>query len=217
MGDFFLLFLVIFILWLLWRWLFPAETSQQMAQRLEREARERREVEKALRLRLEAEAESRKRAEALRAQIFAEYERIKRGTGMERQKFLYLPISPDIHEDMRAFIRAGEFHGEENSPLAYVGYRVGKTSKLPAPDRRRRLTACFQAPIPRELADRYFGWGEPATRRRFTSIIDHISMLADMRRTRPNYKTAVAHWDEDADWFRSEYGALAERLGKAGF
>jgi hypothetical protein len=210
------------------------------------EARRLHQLERASRLeqeRREKQAAERQKAEEVEARRVAENERARlreldeiarrlteekyrrqRGTAAaarhlvedERTSILAVPIAGDIQRDMHAFITAGQFFGEDHSPLAYVGYKVGKTHGLPVQERRRRLRACFQIDTPPQLANKYQTWGPPVTGQRFTSICQHIMMLANMRRERRNYEVAVSDWETDVDWFKAEYGNLAVRLRKVG-
>lgn len=148
--------------------------------------------------RKKAEAEARERAERDRAQ-------------KEHDALVERPIPPDIKRDMRAFLD-GSFVGEDRSPLAYVGYRVGKTRGLPSRERQRRLDVCFRIEIPSDLDPKYQGWGAPATYQRFRSIEKHLKMLADMRSGRSNQRFAVADWEADRTWFQGEYRDLAGLL-----
>jgi hypothetical protein len=157
--------------------------------------RERREEEAR---RKKAEAEARERAERDRAQ-------------KEHDALVERPIPPDIKRDMRAFLD-GSFVGEDRSPLAYVGYRVGKTRGLVSRERQRRLDVCFRIEIPSDLDPKYQGWGAPATYQRFRSIEKHLKMLADMRSGRSNQRFAVADWEADRTWFQGEYRELAGLL-----
>jgi flagellar biosynthesis GTPase FlhF len=205
------------IFWLIWRWLNPQETPEERDERLKREERARQEAAEAARKRQEAEAEARRVAEAERARRQEEEEKARQLVEQERASMLALPIPVDIQRAMREFLAAGEFFGEEHSPLAYVGYKVGKTNGLPVRDRQRRLRACFQIEIPKELAGKYQAWGQPVSYRRFTSMCKHLAMLADMRRQRRNFNVAVADWDADAEWFKAECGEVAQRLRNARF
>ena len=157
--------------------------------------RERREEEAR---RKKAEAEARERAERDRAQ-------------KEHDALVERPIPPDIKRDMRAFLD-GSFVGEDRSPLAYVGYRVGRTRGLASRERQRRLDVCFRIEIPSDLDPKYQGWGAPATYQRFRSIEKHLKMLADMRSGRSNQRFAVADWEADRKWFQGEYRELAGLL-----
>jgi hypothetical protein len=148
--------------------------------------------------RKQAEADAREQAERDKAQ-------------KEHDALVERPIPPDIQRDMRAFLD-GSFVGEDRSPLAYVGYRVGKTRGLPSRERQRRLDACFRIEIPSDLDPKYQGWGAPATYQRFRSIEKHLKMLADMRSGRSNQRFAVADWEEDRMWFQGKFQELAGLL-----
>lgn len=127
----------------------------------------------------------------------------------EHDTLVERPIPPDIKRDMQAFLD-GTFVGEDRSPLAYVGYRVGKTRGLVSRERQRRLDACFRIEIPSDLDPKYQGWGGPATSQRFHSIEKHLKMLADMRGSRSNQRYAVADWEADRTWFQQEYRQIAD-------
>lgn len=142
-----LLIIVAICLWLAWRYWSRREPPEARARRLEAEARARREAE---------EERARKRREAEESAA-----RARRDAEAERDTVLGRSIPPDIQRDMKAFLKAGNFSGEEQSPLAYVGYKVGKTNGLPPWDRQRRLKACFQSEIPRQLSAKYQTWGRP--------------------------------------------------------
>ena len=146
--------------------------------------------------RRKAEADAREQEERDRAQ-------------KEHDALVERPIPPDIKRDMQAFLD-GSFVGEDQSPLAYVGYRVGKTRGLVSRERQRRLDACFRIEIPSDLDPKYQGWGGPATSQRFHSIDKHLKMLADMRGSRSNQRYAVADWEADRTWFQQEYRQIAD-------
>lgn len=140
----------------------------------------------------------------------------KERVGRERSDLLDKPVPPDVQRSMRAFL-SGEFFGEDRSPLAYVGYRVGKTNGLAPWDRQRRLEICFRMDIPSDMPSKYKNWGSPASLRRFEAIAKHLRMLADMRRSRANQRFAVADWDADEEWFQEEFNSMARRFGQYGF
>jgi hypothetical protein len=149
-------------------------------------------------LRKQAESDAREQAERDRTQ-------------KEYDALVQRPIPPDIKQDIRAFLD-GSFVGEDRSPLAYVGYRVGKTRGLNNRERQRRLDVCFRIGIPPDLDPKYRGWGAPATYRRFQSIEKHLKMLANLRSGRCNQRFAVADWEADRAWFQGEYRELAGLL-----
>ena len=189
---------------------------QAAAQRRAADAETRRQAEAQRAQNEELEKNARHLAEEERARQQARTDEARRLVEDERASIRATPIGGDIQRDMREFLSAGHFFGEEHSPLAYVGYKVGKTNGLPVQERHRRLRACFQIEIPRQLADKYQAWGPPVTWRRFTSMVQHITMLADMRRERLNYEVAVSNWEADVVWLKTEYGSLTERLRRVG-
>ncbi len=178
-----------------------------------RKVEERARLEEENRLRLERERaererraeEERRRREKLEAKRRAELERQKQ----ERDALIGRPIPPDVRRDMRAFLE-GHFFGEDRSPLAFVGYRVGKTRGLLPQERQKRLEVCFRIEIPREVAEKYRNWGDPVTSTRFHSIARHLRMLADMRGGQRNMKFAVADWEADLAWFQGEFNAWGQ-------
>lgn len=197
--------------------------AEERAARLEQERRDRQAAEAEARRRADAERArqqeleeaTQRKAEEARARQRDQAAEARRLVEDERASIRATPIAGDIHRDMREFLSAGQFFGEEHSPLAYVGYKVGKTQGLPPHERRRRLRACFQIDIPPQLAAKYQAWGPPVTSQRFTSMCQHITMLADMRRERRNYEVAVSDWEADVQWLAEEYGNLAQRLHNA--
>jgi len=134
----------------------------------------------------------------------------------EREKALARPAPPEIQRSIREF-RAGTFEGEEASPLAYVGYRVGITKGLPVSDRHIRLDYCYYMELPEGLPAKYDSWGKPATWRRFERMHSHLTMLANQRRPLNNYRHAVEHWDLDRNWFKAEFEPTAQRYRKYGY
>lgn len=155
------------------------------------------------------EEETRRKQAEAEARDAAERELVKK----ERDAFVARPIPPDVKRDMQAFLN-GEFVGEDRSPLAYVGYRVGKTYGLSKWDRHRRLDVCFRTEVPNELSSKYQGWGQPGTLDRLSSMTTHLNMLADMRRYRRNYEVAVAEWEQDAEWLEAEFSNLARKFSR---
>lgn len=125
--------------------------------------------------------------------------------------FVTRPVPPDIEQSMRGFL-SGVFIGEDRSPLAYVGYQVGKTHGLPEWDRHRRLDVCFRIEIPDALPPKYASWGRPASVTRLTAMMEHLTMLASMRRKRRNFEVAVAEWEADAQWLRKEFMQTARKF-----
>ena len=145
-----------------------------------------------------------------------EYAKEKIVVDAEREALLSEPVPRDIQRAMSEFAR-GDFSGEDQSPLAYVGYRAGKTAAMSDGARRERLAFCFRATIPQELPAKYQNWGAPATHRRYQAISGHLAMLAGQRRSRSGYRVAVGHWDEDKAWLQAELSSIAQRFGRYGY
>lgn len=135
--------------------------------------------------------------------------------GREFARYLGAPVPSDIKRSMQAFL-AGEFVGSDRSPLAYVGYRVGKTNGLPTRDRERRMQVCFRIDIPAELRRDYASWAGPGSRTRLNAMRAHVRMLAAMRKDRQGYEVAVAEWERDAEWLATELGDLADKFSRHG-
>ena len=113
--------------------------------------------------------------------------------------------------------QAGAFFGEDQSPLAFVGYKAGKTAKMAEAERRQRLEVCFRIDVPACLPVKYRNWGAPATLQRYQKIHQHLHMLAGQRRGRRGYEVAVHHWDSDRGWLLSAIGETARRYGRYGY
>lgn len=155
-----------------------------------------------------AEEEDRRRRQRAR-------EAMETKVGREFQHYINQPIPKQIRRSMEAY-RSGEFIGSDRSPLAYVGYHVGKTHGLPPRDREQRLLVCFRIDIPRDLIGDYRDWAGPASRQRLGKMRDHLRRLAAMRRNRPGYEVAVAEWGRDRDWLQREVGTVAETFDRHG-
>lgn len=150
------------------------------------------------------------------ARQLKEWRRQKQIVGDERTRRIDQPVPKDIERDM-ARARSGDFAGEELSPLAYLGYRVGKTNGLRTDARHSRLKVCFTIEMPSLLPAKYQRWGRPATYQRYASIFNHLLMLANQRRGRSNYEFAVYDWETDAKWMQAEFDQFAQELKKFGF
>jgi hypothetical protein len=124
----------------------------------------------------------------------------------------------DFERENKPALQSANFEGQEISPLACFGYRVGKINGRPENQRRAILEYAFFAGIPSFFPRPYASnWGEPATLKRFQRIIDHLVMLADQRDGRRNYEVAIEHWRGDAWWFKSEFWNFAQEARKFGF
>lgn len=117
------------------------------------------------------------------------------------------PIKPSVRDAMADF-ETGNFAGRDQSPLGYVGYHVGKSSKLSEGDRHYLIKVCFVIELPAQFHD----WGGPITTLRFNKVQRHLSALASQRGKRRNYELAVSHWTRDRRWFLSEFEKLSQIL-----
>lgn len=157
--------------------------------------------------------EKRKRRErAKRNRSARQSEAKKKKIHKEREDYIKQPIPPRITNSMTEFER-GIFDGEDRSPLAYVGYKVGKIRGLSLSDRRQRLEVCFRIKTPATISPKYESWGSPASYTRCVAMSSHLRMLADMRRDKPSYKVAVANWDDDREWFQETFRSTAVYYG----
>ncbi|MGC1496302.1 MAG: hypothetical protein WA790_10880 [Sulfitobacter sp.] len=153
--------------------------------------------------RKEADLQRRKEEDRIRIEVERDAAEKKQASITDK------PIPPDVRRDMRAFLE-GEFIGSDRSPLAYVGYRVGKTRGLRTKDRQERLQVCFRIEIPNDLDDKYQSWGLPASYTRYHAMLKHLRMLENRRSGRRDMAVAVDEWKQDRRWFASEFEELAE-------
>ena len=145
-----------------------------------------------------------------------DYKKNKQIIIVEREQIIQQTIPGYIQQSMNDFT-SGIYEGEEQSPLAYVGYKAGKTKNMQQAERRERLAVCFRLDIPRYLPEKYHNWGSPATALRFVKMQSHLNMLAQQRNKRKGYETAVLHWREDREWFINELNDTAKRFKRYGF
>lgn len=110
--------------------------------------------------------------------------------------------------DTQRATRAGEFDIRvDESPLALMGYRVGKTNGKPEPERRAILASLFEGYVPNQFDAEYFvGWGGPNTKRRFERMTGHLKMLIKQADGRAAMAQARAEWESDLAWFVDEFG-----------
>lgn len=188
------------------------DRQDQIEERRRRLEEKRAEDEKAKRKSLE-DATRRMEEEEERRRRIAARAAADSTVGREFAQYIGAPVPNDIKQSMRAFL-AGEFTGADRSPLAYVGYRVGKTNGLPTWDRERRMQVCFRIDIPAEMRRDYASWAGPGSRARLNAMRAHLRMLAAMRKDRPGYEVAVAEWERDAEWLGNELGDLADRFAQ---
>ena len=190
------------------------DRQDQIEERRRKLEEKRAEEEEAKRKSLE-DATRRTEEEEERRRRLAAREAADSMVGREFARYIGAPVPNDIKQSMTAFL-AGEFTGADRSPLAYVGYRVGKTNGLPKWDRERRMQVCFRIDIPSELRRDYASWAGPGSRTRLNAMRAHIRMLAAMRKDRPGYEVAVADWERDAEWLGTELGDMADKFSRHG-
>jgi len=147
---------------------------------------------------------------------YIHYIKNRKIVSQERLVLINQSIPTFIQQSMANF-EAGNFFGEDLSPLSYVGYKAGKTANMANAERRQRLSVCFRLEIPPSLPEKYSNWGGPGTFMRFHKMQKHLIMLAGQRQGRRGYEIAVSHWLSDQSWFVSELGKTAQRFGKYGY
>ena len=127
----------------------------------------------------------------------------------------YLMSLPDPWPEITD-VYAGEFFeveasafGVSNSPLHFLGYHVGSSSKLTITERRKVLTNCFQTNTLEFSSDSDQGykaeWGRPYTAQRLYRMAIHIRTMAALA-GRNNSKTqARTDWLNDLKWLKEQY------------
>lgn len=99
----------------------------------------------------------------------------------------------------------------ETSVLKEMGYTVGKTKGIPAPERHRILEIVFSSKLKNILSPQYVkycknyfpqyldGWGEPKSPERLAKMRDFISALCKQQKRRGNAE-AASDYEEDLKW-----------------
>lgn len=133
-----------------------------------------------------------------------------------REEYFSRPTPTHIKHallEFEASYDASSFNGNEFSPLACYGYRVGLSKGRPANIRQEIIEYTWFAKLPDILPYSYrIDWGEPGTYKRYAKILKHIKGLANQRRSRENQKYAVKDWDNDASWLVETHSKLADKL-----
>ena len=99
---------------------------------------------------------------------------------------------------------------EVDSPLAVMGYRVGKVRGLGVLDRQEILRAAFTGKIPsamgmiEHLSEYMEQWGRPKTSQRLWRMAKHLSGLISYNRKKPTWHQAIDDWEEDLLWMKKE-------------
>jgi hypothetical protein len=101
---------------------------------------------------------------------------------------------------------------EQESPLAIVGYRVGKqTLDRQSPkywtqaSRHEFLLAFLKSDFPTCIPDaQAHSWGTPKSVKRATKMINHLLHLIEYNgRRKANMQTSIKHWHEDMEFLRN--------------
>ena len=104
------------------------------------------------------------------------------------------------------------FFGQEMSPLACFGYRVGITRGRNNSERQAILkyaiVANFDSMLSFLPADYLSDWGSPLSLNRFNRIYHHLTSMADLRDGRCGYENAILDWRNDANWFKTDHKEL---------
>jgi hypothetical protein len=99
---------------------------------------------------------------------------------------------------------------ELDSPLAVMGYRVGKVRGLGVLERRRILRDAFAGKIPsavgkiEQLSEYMEQWGQPKTSQRLWRMAKHLRGLISYNRNKATWHQAIDDWEEDLLWMEKE-------------
>ena len=126
-------------------------------------------------------------------------------------------VSPDSDFGEHAYVHTGTStsdpltnikNWQNHSPLALLGYRVGKTKRLKVDQRREILRQALNDYLPNAYSREYAeAWGPPGTRARFKRICQHLALMIEMHKTRPSRRFAVSDWTADLNWFKENFSA----------
>lgn len=163
------------------------------------------------RQRLDAEARARREAE--RARLRDERDALLKSIRSSAPDFI-LKARLEFEREYRSKGGEGMF-GQEMSPLVCFGYRVGKTAGRTETERRvileYALAADYDATLPFLPASYREDWGSPLSVTRFNRIYQHLNNMADLRDGRRNFEVAVSHWRADASWFQLQQRPRVEK------
>ena len=117
----------------------------------------------------------------------------------------------------RVFSNVSDFDNmADESPLVRYGYHVGKNGRSEL-ERRLILEFAFDGEIPVDFPPEYRdSWGEPGTSKRYSRIVNHLTMLIDHRFWQPSMDIAVKQWSQDLAWFKRRFGERADRYRQYG-
>lgn len=101
-----------------------------------------------------------------------------------------------------------DFAMASHSPLAELGYKVGKTAGLPEEERRRILDYAFANRLPPIESPAYMAeWGPPRTPDRLRRMAEHLAQTYKMFRSRSptTFAVALEHWKADLAYLKRTY------------
>ena len=166
---------------------------------------------KAEQTRIEAELQTKREAEKNR--LKKEREDYVKSVRENKPNFI-LQARIEFERAYKASGGGTSFVGQEKSPLACFGYVVGKTKGRKPAERKQIIEYTLCADIPDFFPKSYsMEWGAPVSVNRFNRIHSHLTSMADLRASRPNFEAAVSDWRADADWMQT---ALADHVQKYG-
>ena len=204
-GSVLILFLLV-ALALLWFFVWGPQATEARAEKQRRAAEARAERER-------REAKERAKREAERSQLEAERAALLKSIRTGAPDFI-MKARLEFEREYRSKGGEGMF-GQEMSPLVCFGYRVGKTKGRTEVERRAILEYAVAADFDKTLSflpSSYRSeWGSPLSVSRFNRIDQHLNNMADLRDSRRNFETAVAHWRADASWFHSQQRPRVEK------
>lgn len=95
---------------------------------------------------------------------------------------------------------------QEQSPLAALGYHVGKDG-LGYLERRRILESAFRDALPQVGSRSYMEkWGEPGTPERLKAIANLLASTCRNRKKIANASPeAISDWENDLDWLKKSF------------
>ena len=166
----------------------------------------------------ESRAERARIEEELKAKREAEEIRLKNeredyiSSVRKKQPNFILQARIEFERAYKASGGSSSFFGQEKSPLACFGYVVGKTKGRSPAERKQIIEYTLCAEIPDFFPKSYIiEWGAPLSVTRFNRIYSHITSMADLRASRPNFEVAVNDWRSDADWMHQGLAGLVQK------
>lgn len=162
----------------------------------------------------QARKEEEERRERERQRLEEERRKAREAAKKEFDSLVSTGVPAGVQRSHREFLadnplpKGQQWYGEDVSPLTYYGYRVGKTRGLRETERHEIIRYVLRARLGDPLAESYQrSWGRPLSRQRRSAICSHLDKLAAQRASRRNYEIAVAHWEADSNWTRTNQDA----------